>query len=189
MFDHEAYIKKRKTLRLWGWITVIFALVDLVDSEYPFPVPLVGPIAIYVGVCILIAGIILLVMAYMPPNVMIVEQVAGKANGYITATLLIHYLGVSTYLAEKLVIDLFKKGYLDIVNKVTNETPIPQWVCQFVGVGKRTSESNQSVARDRNMNLGEYTQNNPEMSVDDINRMIFNNSMNVGSSGQPRSRR
>lgn len=187
-FDKKSYIEKRKKYKLYGATAVFIALLDLVDSGYPFPIPLTGTIAVYVSILILVPGLVIAIMGFKPPSARTIEQVAKSTNGYILATFLVEYLDISTRMAEVRIFDLFTEGYLDVVNKIDDNTPVAQWVCKFVGVtqGSGATNGQPGVRRtDPNFSLAEHTQNNPELSVSDINNMLLSGSMNLGASGQP----
>ncbi len=183
----EEYLKRRKFLRKWGWIALIFALVNAL----PFPLPIPGVFAYYISLVLFIFSIVALLKSYQLPSVRIIGLVSEKTNGYITASILIYYLDISTLTAENIISKLFLNGYLKIVNKIHDETPIAQWLCSYVGSLSARSEDSKTDDKETVMpltpdiNLSEHTANNPDISVNDINQMIFSNSMNVGSSGQP----
>lgn len=182
----EQYVKKRKKFRLWGFIGVIFAILNLLDAGTPFPIPFTGHIAVYLSILILIPSAIVLSYSLLKPSARIIEDVAKITNGYILSSVLIHYLHISTDTADDIVMNLFQKGYLDIMNKITNDTPIPQWVCIFIGIAGESQQTEQqrNMARDDNLNMEEYTSTNKNLNVRDINQMLLGGSFNVGESGQ-----
>jgi hypothetical protein len=115
-----------------------------------------------------------------------VGEVAKINNGYLTASCLIDYLNISAWTAEKIIINLFKNGYVDIVNKVNNDTPKAHWACQFIGLSVKGAVIQSVRSRENITDLAVYTANNPEMTVDEINQLLLGSSLNIGSSGQPR---
>lgn len=187
--NSEEYIRKRKMYKRIGWICVGLFIFNLIDSETPIPFGFKGWLGIYIGLGFLLPGLVLLFLAYRIPSVRMIEQVAIAANGWITASLLIHHLDINLDQAEQLIKTLFKKGILDIKNRVTDETPIGQWLCIFVGVSKVKATTDSTAARDENLNLADYTKSNPLMNAQDINQALLNNSLDIGQSGQPVRRR
>ena len=184
-FSSEQYIKERKKRRLIGGIGTFIAIFNMLDAGLPFPIPLTGHIAIYVSLFILFPSLYVLINSLLPPTIRTVEEVAKTTNGYITSAILINFLDVSDRISERLVCDLFMKGYLDIKNRVTDDTPISRWLCIFAGVSREQTDTTPHQVRDQNMSLTEYTSENPEMSVDDINDALLGGSLNLGQSGQP----
>ena len=185
----EEYVKKRKNLRKWGWIALIFTFINAL----PFPLPIPGVWAYYISFVTFVFAIFALIISYKLPSARIIGLIAEKTNGYITAAILIKYLDISTLTAENIISKLFLNGYLKIKNRINDETPIAQWLCTYVGsfsVG--SSSASESVEGEKkvepltpDIDLAEHTKDNPDISVSDINDMIFLNSMNVGNSGQP----
>lgn len=183
----EEYVKKRNLFRKWGWIALIFSLVNAL----PFPLPIPGVLAYYISMVLFVSSIVALVYSYKLPSVKIIGLIANETNGYITTSILIHYLDISTLRAENIISKLFLDGYLKIMNKVTNDTPIAQWLCSYVGIiassenqsTENIKESEEALSPD--IDLSEHTSNNPDISVNDINQMLFDNSIRVGNSGQP----
>ncbi|MCK4539773.1 hypothetical protein KAU09_01305 [Candidatus Parcubacteria bacterium] len=182
------FARKRETkkkMRFWGFIVGGLGLFIILDSWTIFPIPLAGPLAWYVGSFLLIPSAIAVFYTYQEPSDREISQLAVKTNGYILATFLVDAFDIASDMAEGIMKRLFLEGYLDIVNKIDNETPISQWVTLFVGAGQRSTNKEAIRERSQNMNLAEHTADNLEMSVADINDMLLNGDLSLGGSGQP----
>lgn len=185
-FDFRGYRERKKKMRRWAYIIGGFAIINLLDVSFPFPIPLTGGPAVYVSLILLIPSLIVWLYTNQPPTDRMIAQLATKTNGYILATFLVSEFDIKTESAESVMKRLFLEGYLDIVNKVTNETPISQWITLFVGSsGERRSSEHTTEARHAGMDLAEHTVDNEEITVADINNMLLQGGLNLGSSGQP----
>ena len=185
-YNFKEYRRRKRQMRRWAYIVGGFAALNLLDVAYPFPIPLTGGPAIYVSLLLLIPSVLVWLYTKQPPSDRMVAQLAAKTNGYILATFLVAEFDISTEMAESIMKRLFLEGYLDIVNKVTNDTPISQWVTLFVGSAaeRRTSE-HAAEARHAGMDLSQHTADNDEITVADINNMLLQGGLHLGDSGQP----
>lgn len=184
-FNFSQYRLRKKKLRMWGFIVGGFAVLNLLDVAYPFPIPLTGGPAVYVSLLLLIPSLAVLYYTYQPPSDRMVAQLATKTNGYILATFLVAEFDVKTEVAESVMKRLFLEGYLDIINKVNNQTPISQWVTLFVGTGEQSTNQQSTEVRRPGMDLAEHTAENDEITVSDINNMLLEGGLHLGNSGQP----
>ncbi|MFC1622370.1 hypothetical protein ACFL1Y_00020 [Patescibacteria group bacterium] len=187
------YREKRKMFKTWGIRGFVIAGTIFLLFGTPFPTPFVVVPLIYLSIIIAIVSFFVFFLAKINPNTEIVTQIAKTANGYITAGILIDQLGLSIGAAESVIKSHFLNGYLVLMNKVTNETHIAQWITQFIGVGPKaegvacpTNTGGDQKNEDQpQVNLSELTADLPELNVSDINNMILANTMSLGSSGQP----
>lgn len=183
----EKYVKTRKKFKWIGWIAISAAIFHMLDPAIPFPIPFRGWLGNYIALAIIFTAVGMLIYAYRRPNLKMIMEVAKIYNGYLTTSCLIDVLSIPARQAEYTIVNLFKTGYVDIVNRVENATPISHWACQFIGLSVRgVSKPPAESRRDNIANLAEHTAANPEMTVSEINDLLLNNSFNVGRSGQPR---
>lgn len=189
------YRRKRKQFRAYGiWGLVGAGLIFLLFGT-PFPTPFVVVPLIYLSIFVALLSLAIFVAGSMPPSTKLLTIIARDTNGYITCGILIDRLGISTVTAENVIKRHFLDGYLVLMNKVTNETQLAQWITQFVGVGPDApgitcpSNGDDDRSSESQIDLGELTSELPEMDVSEINNMILANTMHLGSSGQPTDNR
>jgi hypothetical protein len=192
-YNLAEYRGRRKKLAIWGMILTFIGVFHVIAPEIPFPIPFRGELGAYIALGIIITGAILYYFGKLkrPEDAMVIE-VAKRANGYITAGILVDMLYLTTNVAENTIKRLWKNGYLGIMNKITNETPVAMFAMQFVGVGPKfdgvvcpRNQRQGQGGEGQTLDLEKLTANNPEMNVSDINRTLLHNTMRVGRSGQP----
>ncbi|MBI2633107.1 MAG: hypothetical protein HYW78_01820 [Parcubacteria group bacterium] len=176
-FSPREYVKKRKQYRLFGGIATIFAFVNLLDSGTPFPIPFVGWVSVYVSIFIFAFSIPVLVYGLLPPSAKIIAEIARMNNGYVLASFLVYYLDIKTKTAERVMYKLFSQGYLDIVNRVYNDTPISQWVCVFIGVTHEQTRPRNTPASQ--LDLSDYTSERREWTVEEINNLLHGGDLHI----------
>jgi hypothetical protein len=186
------YRIRRKQFRSWGaWGLIGAGLIFLLFGT-PFPTPFVIIPLIYLSIILAVVSVAIFLAGSMPPSTKLLTIIARETNAYITCGILIDRLGISATAAESVIKRHFVEGYLILMNKVTNETQLAQWITQFVGVGPdaagiacpKTDDTGNSSPESQ-IDLGTLTSELPEMDVSDINNMILANTMHLGSSGQP----
>lgn len=179
------YRRRKKKGKFTSLIVGAIGLFIILDSWTVFPIPLYGPVAWYVGGFLLVPSIIAFIYFNQPPSDRMIARFAAKTNGYVLATLLVDAFDISTDSAEDIMKRLFLEGYLNIINKVDDNTPISQWVTVFVGAGDRRTNSHATEQRTPEMDLAAHTAGNDVMTAADINNMLLNGGLNLGGSGQP----
>ena len=105
---------KEISRRRWGKILIVIGAVTLLDCCAPFPIPLVGPPAIIVGLALMIIGGALM---YSGPRMKETNQaimVAMKYGNQLSVPRLAVEMDVTLDQAEKIIDQLVKKGIAEI---------------------------------------------------------------------------
>jgi len=106
------------------------------------------------------------------------SEVAEQYQGWVTSQLLQRVFLLSNDTAEKILMDGFFAGNLNITNKVTSDIDVSAWACKYVGVSGVEFDK-PDVNRNLQMDLEEFTAENKDIKVSDINRALLAGDMNV----------
>lgn len=198
----DDFIKIRKSLalkRIIGWGAIILGVANLLDAEFPFPIPLVGMPAIYLSaLCIMGGGITLFI--YFQPKINEILLLAEKTGGYITLIVAMRRLGISKGMVEKtlrkmlrdkliIVLNTEKEQLADLIFLVRSFSGnIPQPQAEPVVGQENTAGAQTGNGRNPDDDVRRQHQNVAEMGVGELNERLLFGTLDLGRSGRPTRR-
>lgn len=110
-FDHYAFHRRRKLLKVLGLILLLGGLFTIVDMVSTFPIPLTGMRAILAGTVIAVLGLYTMYCGYRLPISEAVDLIHNRDQG-ITESELVHAMRVDGPTARRILEALVRKGFL-----------------------------------------------------------------------------
>lgn len=111
IFNYNAFHRRRKLSKVAGLLLVLAGLFTIVDMMAAVPIPLTGYRAVFVGLFLLILGLISLYKGYKLPIEEAVELIHRRGRG-ITESELVHEMRVDKATAQRIIHALIQKGFL-----------------------------------------------------------------------------
>jgi hypothetical protein len=169
-FDFEAWNQRRKTFKVIAWVLLGICLLAIIDIPFP---PLQPRISIYILILLSIPTLICSYIAFGSPSTRMIMQISeNNHQGYLTHALILHYLDVSPKSIEKMLQQYWNAGYVKVVSKVEQQTPISQMVFKWIGVvGRRPAGTPAQTTADLAAN--------PEMDADAITRALLEGTLDL----------
>jgi len=112
-FNFAAFHARRKLLKIIGTILVLGGLFTILDLMSEIPIPLTGIRAVFVGLLLLVLGLVSLYNGYKLPLKEAIDLIHGRGRG-ITASELVHQMRVDRLTADRILQRLIEKGFLRI---------------------------------------------------------------------------
>ncbi len=106
--------EKRTTRRKWGKGLIILGIITILDSCTMFPIPLVGPPAIFAGALMILVGAAMLFEPARMKETNEALMVAVKYNNRLTVPRLALEMDISLKKAEKIIRELVRNGVAEI---------------------------------------------------------------------------
>lgn len=106
--------QKHAARKRWGRILMILGVVTILDSCSFFPIPLIGPPAIFAGAIMMIVGSII---SYQAPRLRETNEallVAMKYNNRLTVARLALEMDITLQHAEEIIQELIENGIAEI---------------------------------------------------------------------------
>lgn len=110
-FDHRVFHGKRSILKWAGLGLVLAGLFTIVDMMSEIPIPLTGSRAVFVGMVLIIFGMMALYRGYKLPVEEALEIIHARARG-ITESEIVHEMRVDQATARRIINALVRKGFL-----------------------------------------------------------------------------
>lgn len=199
----DDFSKIRKSLalkRLVGWGAIILGVANLLDAEYPFPIPLVGAPAIYMSVLCIIAGSVILIM-YFRPKIDEMLTLAEKTGGYITLIAAMRKLGISQGLVEKTIRQMLRDKLIIVLNTDKEQLAdliflvrsfsgnIPEQQAEPAAAQANNAGTQNSNGGSADEHIRRQHQNVTDMGVGELNERLLFGTLDLGHSGRPTHRR
>jgi len=110
-FDNVRFHRRRRILKITGFVLVLAGIFTILDMVSTFPIPLTGMRAIFAGLVLMVLGFISLYNGYKLPLQEAIDLIHGNGRG-ITASELVHLMRVDRATAERIIEALIRKGFL-----------------------------------------------------------------------------
>ena len=110
-FNFPSFHRRRKFLKIGGIALVLLGLFTIVDMMSEIPIPLTGARAVFVGLLLMVFGLVSLYNGYKLPLAEAIELIHGRQRG-ITASELVHLMRVDRLTADRIIQRLIGKGFL-----------------------------------------------------------------------------
>ena len=110
-FDFPAFHRRRKILKITGIVLAIGGLFTIVDMMSEIPIPLTGARAVFVGLLLIVLGLISLYNGYKLPLEEAINLIHGRGRG-VTASEVVHLMRVDRITADRIIQRLIEKGFL-----------------------------------------------------------------------------
>ncbi|MEP6664302.1 MAG: hypothetical protein ABJC04_11630 [Verrucomicrobiota bacterium] len=112
-FNHVAFHARRRLLKITGTVLIVCGLFVIMDMMSKVPIPLTGAKAVFVGLLLLMLGLVSLYNGYKLPLREAIELVHSGGRS-ITTSELVHLMRVDRLTAERIIRRLIDKGFLRI---------------------------------------------------------------------------
>ena len=122
-FNFAAFHARRKILKITGIVLVVGGLFTIVDMMSNVPIPLTGVRAVFVGLLLLILGLVSMYNGYKLPLTEAIDLIHGRGRG-ITASELVHLMRVDLVTADRIIQRLIEKGFLRTSTESTQAEPV-----------------------------------------------------------------
>jgi len=110
-FNHYAFHRRRKALKLTGLIVSLAGIFTMLDLVLNVRLPVSGSRAVFLGIVLIIFGVLFLYHGYKLPLEEALEIVHNRGQG-ITASELVHEMRVDRLSADRIIAALLRKGFL-----------------------------------------------------------------------------
>ena len=110
-FDFPAFHRRRKMLKITGIVLAIGGLFTIVDMMSEIPIPLTGARAVFVGLLLIVLGLVALYNGYKLPLEEAINLIHGRGRG-VTASELVHMMRIDRITADRIIQRLIDKGFL-----------------------------------------------------------------------------
>lgn len=110
-FNWAAFHRRRKLYKVVGLGLVLGGLFTIIDMMSKVPIPLTGVRAVFVGLVLIIAGVLSLYHGYKLPLEEALDLVHRKGHG-ITESEIVHDMRVDRVTAQRIINALMRKGFL-----------------------------------------------------------------------------
>jgi hypothetical protein len=119
-FDFHAFHRRRKMIKLAGYLLALGGLFTILDLMAEIPIPLTGFRAVFAGTVLMVIGFVALYHGYKLPLAEALELIHQRGRG-ITEAELVHDMRVDRATAGRIIAALIGKGFLRRATTVSTE--------------------------------------------------------------------
>ena len=109
--DFTRFHKRRRLFKVAGLVLVLAGLFTIIDMMSEVPIPLTGTRAVFVGMVLIIFGLLALYHGYKLPVEEALDLIHQKGRG-VTESELVHEMRVDRATARRIINALLQRGFL-----------------------------------------------------------------------------
>lgn len=118
--NFHAFHRRRKMIKLTGYVLVVGGLFTILDLMAEIPIPLTGFRAVFAGAMLMVGGFVALYHGYKLPLAEALELIHQRGRG-ITEAELVHEMRVDRATAGRIIAVLIRQGFLRRASTVNTE--------------------------------------------------------------------